>query len=176
MKNQLLDKALEFTLAAEGGFAHVKGDRGGPTNYGVTQATFDTYRRIHRLPPIPVKGLNLETAKRIYHDLFWLPLRPDYMADNLAVAAFDYAVHSGVTSVVRRLQRLLKVKDDGIIGPITKAALQQAGDSLTRPLLVQRLGFLRGLAREASQKKFLKGWENRVFNLANFLGVALAHE
>ena len=153
----------------EGGYVNDPDDSGGPTNLGVTQAAYDEYRARRGLPRVSVKYITPDQAKQFYFDAYWTPLKPDLMIPELAIAAFDFGVNSGPHRAIRKLQATLGLKDDGFIGPMTKAALQKATLEDVTNYLFTRLRFVRLIG--VKKKKYLKGWQNRVFNLANYLGL-----
>jgi len=165
-------KALKFTLAFEGGYSNHPADRGGATNFGITQKTYDIFNAELGLDAKDVKAIKPAEVETIYLADYWERLSPAAMTEKLQIAAFDFAVNSGVGRATSYLQRAAGVKPDGIIGPKTEAKLQELGDALLQPYLQARLDFLRRIAR-GSQKQFLAGWESRVSRLAKSLGVKL---
>lgn len=76
----------------------------------------------------------------------------------------------GPRQAVKLLQRALRscgahVADDGILGPLTKQAVQAAHpDLLVAALRSEAAGFYRALAQQKPEnEKFLKGWLNRCY-------------
>jgi lysozyme family protein len=65
------------------------------------------------------------------------------------------------------VQTILGVKPDGAVGPVTLKAINSADPAeLYRRLMNARVGwFEKIVARNPSQKKFLKGWLNRLKRL-----------
>ena len=61
MSKENFEKAMKFVFSIEGGYSDKKNDRGGKTNYGVTQTTYDEYRKS--------KNLELESVKNIPNKL-----------------------------------------------------------------------------------------------------------
>lgn len=70
-----------------------------------------------------VLALTREQAAEIYETHFWRVMRCGEMPYGLALAVFDGAVNQGTGITPRLLQRAAGVIDDGIIGPVTLAAV-----------------------------------------------------
>ena len=115
--------ALKFTLFAEGGYSDNSADSGGPTNYGITQGTWDAYTAAQGLVPSPVDKLPLSTAKAIYQHMYWEAGHCPELPEKLAICHFDWCVNHGVGGAALTLQAALGVSQDGDIGPITLAAV-----------------------------------------------------
>jgi lysozyme family protein len=98
---------------------------------------------------------------------YWDKCKADQI-DNQKIAEIiaDWCVNSG-TARIRDVQAILGVKPDGVVGAITLTAINRANsDELYRRLMNARIGwFERIVARDPSQKKFLKGWMNRLKRL-----------
>ncbi len=99
----------------------------------------------------------------IYYNEYWLAARCNFMQGPLDLVHFDTSVNFGVFTANKFLQRALGVVDDGLIGPVTLAALRSAQpNSVARSICDQRIQFRhnRVLAHPELQK-FLLGWLNR---------------
>ncbi len=142
----LLQKALDFTLQWEGHFVNNPADKGGPTNYGITQHTYNLYRNSHGLSVQSVQKISSMEVQAIYQELFWLPLSPENLSPRLAVAAFDWAVNSGVGRIKHELQ------------------IYHDAESLCnrREAFYKQIGI-------GSQHQFLTGWLNRLNALRTYL-------
>jgi lysozyme family protein len=165
-------RALAFVLKAEGGYTNHPSDRGGPTNKGILQREYDQYRRDNGLPSADVRDiLNAEVEDIYLHD-YWLAGRCDRMPWPVSLAHFDACVNTGVAQAAKFLQRTVGTRDDGVVGPLTLAALTSALErespgALAARLARQRIAFYRGLAkRDPEQRVFLKGWLNRLEKLS----------
>lgn len=164
------DEALKFTLKWEGGVAHrsKEADPGGLTNRGVTQATYNSYRKSRGLGDKSVIFMTDRELEDIYRKNYWDKIYVEEMPERIAIAAFDFAVHSGPNRAVKYLQKLLGVNADGVIGPITKQALENCDEPETLKHYIQRREmFLRNLPNF----KHNPGWMNRTHDLKKFLGV-----
>ena len=152
------DQAFDILLKHEGGFSDHPADRGGKTRYGITEAVAREvgYRG-------DMRELPLDLAKRIYKDRYWDAVRADELPEAVRYAVFDAAVNSGPRQAIRWLQRAVGVRDDGIIGPQTLAAVRAANpERLLRRFLSQRLRFMTNLPNWGS---FSRGWARRIADL-----------
>ena len=153
------DRALPLVLAHEGGFVNHPRDPGGATNKGITIGTFRRY-----VPGATVADLrNISDAMvaQIYRDGYWNMVSADDLPAGLDYAVFDWAVNSGPRRAAIGLQRLVNVADDGVIGPITLAAVRSHGgvETLIKRYCAERLRFKRALS---TWDAFGRGWTNRV--------------
>ena len=67
------ETVMDYVFKSEGGFRDSKNDLGGRTDKGVTQTTYDLWRKKKGLAPKDVKGISNEEAKQLYYEEFWLP-------------------------------------------------------------------------------------------------------
>ena len=152
------DQAFDILLKHEGGFSDHAADPGGKTRFGITEAVAREvgYRG-------DMRELPMDLAKRIYKDRYWDAVRGDELPEAVRYAVFDAAVNSGPRQAILWLQRAVGVKDDGIIGPVTLAAVR-AGDPehLVRRMLAQRLRFMASLPNWPA---FGRGWARRIADL-----------
>ena len=166
-------KALRFILRWEGGFVDDPADRGGRTNRGVTQRTYDSWRSRQGLAPRDVKDIEEAEVSAIYEGDYWIPPRCDILASPLDLAEFDTAVNMGVRRSVRILQTVLGCGVDGAFGDTTKTAAANCdpGDAVVQYCKV-REGIYRGIVqRDPTQARFLKGWMNRLNALRAEAGI-----
>jgi len=80
----------------------------------------------------------------------------------LALHVFDFAVNAGVGKAIRTLQKIAKVQQDGIIGPITLAAIKSNPEMVYIKYYSSRLIFYRDISTINNNRKFLGGWLKRV--------------
>ena len=155
------DKCLAFTLQFEGGFVNNPDDPGGPTNFGVTQATLSVF--LGRQASIDeVRALTPAKVAPIYKLKFWDHVNGDDVPVGVDLAVFDFGVHSGPSRGVIGLQRALGLADDGKVGPITLGAAAKADPKeLINGICDERLAFLKQLK---VFQKFKAGLTNRVAN------------
>lgn len=159
--------ALPVILKFEGGFVDDSDDRGGATNKGITQGTYDAWRRGRGVPTRSVKLLEDGEVLDIYHKGYWMAAKADAVPWPLSVGHFDAAVNHGVTNAWKIMQRALGVADDGIPGPKTLTALQLAdpGNLVWEWLKARAAFYARIVQGSPSQAKFLRGWLNRVLDV-----------
>ncbi len=151
-----------FILSWEGGFANVKGDRGGATNKGVTIAT---YRSVFGA------GKTVENLKNmtdfqwmiIFRKHFWNRWKADNIkTQSIANLLVDWVWASGAYGV-KLPQKVLGVEIDGLVGEKTLAAINNYPNQqeLFNKLWKERKEFFERIGR-GTQAKFLKGWLNRL--------------
>lgn len=161
--SQAFRAALYFTLRWEGGLSDHESDRGGLTKYGISQRAY---------PDVDILNLTEEQAAEIYERDYWLPIQGDSLPEFVAFVLFDHAVNSGPRAAVKALQRLVGTRADGQIGPVTLRAVElHPEQDLAQDLIEARASFLIKLAhRRPDQRVFLRGWMNRLLDLAFTLG------
>ena len=151
---------LEWTGLSEGGYVNHKNDPGGPTDRGITQATFNAWNRVKGRPQKTVKGISKAEANEIIVSQYLSPVRFNDLPTGLDYAVADFAINSGPSRAARELQKLLGVKQDGVIGLKTLAAIK-ARDSQT--LIVEycfrRINFMQSLKIWPT---FKNGWTTGV--------------
>ena len=157
------DEALRELLKSEGGYTNHPLDPGGPTNFGIT--IFD-YRKYVKpdADANDIKNMKLSEAVTIYKAKYWDALRCDDLPPGLDYSVFDFGVNSGISRSAKYLQRLVGVKDDGVIGPKTIEAVNRYvvmhGIKQLEDLFNgARLTFLHGLI---TWPVFGRGWGSRV--------------
>ena len=155
-------RSLELVLRFEGGYVNHPDDPGGPTNKGITLAT---YRRFVNASGTiaDLKAIRPQEVAKVYRHQYWDAIRGDDLPDGVDFATFDFAVNSGPKRAAQYLQRVVGAKDDGDIGPATLAAVKgKASATVINDLCDKRLGFLQGLK---TWKTFKGGWSARVSNV-----------
>jgi lysozyme family protein len=144
------DTAFDRVLGSEGGYSNDPADPGGETQWGISKRSY---------PNVDIKNLSLNGAKAIYLRDFWMPLTLDKMPESVLFQAFDFAVNSGISTAIRKLQRAVGVADDGHWGPISQAAMARTSESdAIMRFVAERLDFWRALS---TWPRFGKGWAGR---------------
>jgi lysozyme family protein len=75
-----------------------------------------------RLDKSEVRALARAEAAAIYKSLYWDGCNGDALPAGLDLMLFDFAVNSGPVKAIKTLQGVLKVRADGLVGPLTLAA------------------------------------------------------
>ena len=160
------DKYAPLLHSLEKGVANDKDDKGGFTVDGVTLNTFRRYYGEYKTE-MDLRNITTFQWKNIMKSGYWDVCKADQI-DNQKIAEIiaDWCVNSG-TARVRDVQTILGVKPDGAVGPVTLKAINSADpEELYRRLMTARIGwFEKIVVRNPSQKKFLKGWLNRLKRL-----------
>jgi len=162
-------KYLFRTLAYEGGLNEEELGGGGVSNAGVTQETYDSYRKRNKLPTRPVSEATAKEVKNIYYTDYYKTPRINELQSRLSGVAFDFAAHSSPSTAIKKLQRIVGTKADGIIGKNTKTAITKyinkyGEDKLLREYVNEREQFLNNLYQNnpAKYQNVYKGWMNRL--------------
>ncbi len=145
----LFKKALQFVLNREGGYVNNPNDKGGATNKGITQNTYNAYLQSKGLSRKDVRNITQAEVEDIYYTRYWKTAGCDKMSPVFAVICFDTAVNMGVGRVKPFLQACQYTDPDVFI--------------------LERIRKYNEFAKVASQRGFLHGWLNRVFALVDFI-------
>lgn len=143
--------SINRVLKIEGGYVNDPTDPGGETNFGISKRAY---------PNLNIKTLTRDQAVQIYWTDFWQLIKADAMPSVLAYQVLDFAVNSGISTALRKLQVALGVADDGHWGPVTQAAVIATQPAvLTFNFLAERLDFMRKLS---NWKSAGAGWSARI--------------
>lgn len=181
------DKALESLLEDEGGWVDDPADKGGETYCGISRqyhpdwdgwTIVDTCLLSEEFSVCLKRNNELQWKvrffyKRYFWELFWGDRIRD---EGLATRLLSIAVNMGVTRAILFLQQALNVlerdesfdKDileDGVYGSLTNGALGRCSDKdyLLKILTIfQGAHYLDNVRKVPSQKRFIRGWINRL--------------
>lgn len=162
------DACLDFVLQWEGGYVNHKNDRGGATNRGITQATYDNWRVRNGLSRNPVSGISGAEVEAIYRNGYWNVVCGNDLAEPLDLCVFDAAVQHGPGRAAKWLQRVVGTIQDGKIGAKTLTALAvmveaEGLDNVLDNYMAIRDGFYHEIVEnDPNQFVFLQGWMNRL--------------
>jgi lysozyme family protein len=139
------DRVISEIIRREGGYVNHPADRGGLTKYGITAATLGRWRKLGRdATADEIKDLAEPEARQIYRAEYLFGPRFDQVRDiRLQGLLVDCGVNSGPGQAAKWLQRAVGVAADGIVGPATLTAVNNADAVvLHNRLLAQRIRFL----------------------------------
>lgn len=136
------DRALPHILKYEGGWWPGNAGDPNPTNFGITQATYDRFRDSLGVARQSVRHIARHEVEDIYETRYWQPLGCDRHPWPVCLVLLDTGVNHGVG----RARQFLRE-----VGPHPEALLQR------------RERFYHAIvARRPETKQFLKGWLNRM--------------
>jgi len=176
-----IDAMIDDVIRREGGYSDHPNDRGGPTNYGITQQVARAYGFLADMRTLPRSA-----AVNIYKTRYWTGPKFDQVAaicPAIGDELFDTAVNMGPATAGKFLQRALNVLNrgavdypdlpvDGNVGPVSLAALKAymakrgtAGGEVLRKAIdgLQCARYVEIAEGNPSQESFVYGWiSNRI--------------
>lgn len=176
-----IDKMIDEVIRREGGYSNHPADRGGPTNWGITEQVARAYGFLADMKTLPRSA-----AVNIYKTRYWTGPKFDQVAalcPAIGDELFDTGINMGPATAGKFLQRALNVlnrgaKDypdigtDGAIGPMTLAALKgfmkkrgAEGGEVLRKVLdgLQCARYVEIAEKNPTQESFVYGWvANRI--------------
>ena len=146
-------RCIDRILAEEGGLSDHPADPGGLTHYGISQRAY---------PQLDIAALTLADAKALYRRDYWQVLHGDQLPSGLDLLMLDCAINQGPVTAIKLLQRALRIRDDGLIGPET---LNAAADAM--PGLLDAFAAERALRYELNPNEatFGRGWYRRLLRM-----------
>jgi lysozyme family protein len=181
----LFDKIIDVILQNEGGFQKDPDDYGnwtGPnctgelvgTKYGIAARYFRGI--VQAMFGVDIPDITIDQAKIVYHKYFWVPMNLEGIRDQeLVLHIFDHGVNSNKRLAIRMVQKIMEIKADGIVGPITLNAIN---NFKPRSKVIEGYGLLYTLAeyykyarychyvdqirKYPRKRRFYKGWINRI--------------
>ena len=143
MYDKNFEKIVQLVFGSEGGFSNHPNDRGGRTNYGVTQSTYNGWRRKKGLSVKDVFYITKEEAKQLYYEEFWKASGADKLTDpREAYILFDMAVNSSPYEA--------------------KKLFKQSNENFYKFLKNRKIFYKNLIDRRPDQKVFEKGWMSRL--------------
>lgn len=171
MYSNSFDKIFKYVLMVEGGYTDDAYDAGGKTNWGIIEE--EARRHGYRGD---MRNLTKDLAKEIYFKDYFKKNRLDEIKDEkIQLSVFDWLVNSGKWGGVYFQHALNELGAglvvDGVIGQKTIAAANMSkGEDILKIYHENQRQYYKNLAaRKPSQKKFLRGWLNRVDAKEKFL-------
>lgn len=153
------ERIFNRILEDEGGYVNNPHDNGGATNLGVTQKVFNDYLAASGQKPYSVKMITRQQARAIFNVKYWMASKGDKLQHGWDYAIVDMAYNSGPGRAARLAQTVLGLEPDGVLGPISIAAIHHAPLEKLNEFNDKRLAFLKTLD---DWPHFGKGWSARV--------------
>lgn len=149
------DLIFDRVVGHEQGYVNNPKDPGGETKWGISKRSY---------PRLNIKNLTREGARDVYREDFWNRINGDRLIergfDGVSFQLMDFALHSGIETAVRYLQRACGVADDGHWGPISQKALERKSETdLIMLLNSERLDFMTRLSNWPDASR---GWARRI--------------
>lgn len=176
-----IQEIIDEIINKEGGFVDHPDDRGGPTNFGITFATYKRYKTDATIEDL--KNLPRKDAYAIYENQYYKRTNINQLfsiSELISSEVLDTAINMGPQVAISFLQTSLNafnnkqqfysdITVDGIIGKATLNALtayKQRRGTLGEIVLLKALNCLQGAryielsqTREANES-FIFGWLN----------------
>lgn len=181
----LFERCIGIILKSEGGYQCDERDYGnwtGPnrtgeligTNHGIAARYFN--ETVKRRFGVMIKELTRDQAKEIYFDYFWKPMNLEGIANHdLVLHIFDHGINANKRLAIRMIQRIVFVKTDGFLGPITEKAINEfkpytkviQGYGLLRDIIdhykyARHLHYADQVRKYPIKAAFYKGWIIRI--------------
>lgn len=163
-------EAYQEVIKNEGVYSKDPTDTGGRTVLGISEnnwPNWDGWKIVDTLLSAKDMATHQELQKKVqifYLNNFWNPIKGDEIhSQMIANSILDFGVNAGVKVSVRLAQKVVGVKDDGIIGNNTLNALNFFDERLfiAEFKLAKIDRYCDIVDANASQLRFLKGWIRR---------------
>ena len=142
--------ALKNVLKSEGKYVNNPNDKGGPTNMGITQDTYDDFCKRNGLKTKDVKNLSTNEAMQVYYKDYWVKTGLDKEEDPIkALILFDTATLHGRGR--------------------TKEFYKKSNGDLNKFLDLREKHYIKKVESDPTQKEFFNGWINRNNRLKEIL-------
>lgn len=174
--------ALAYILPNEAGYVNNPSDKGGPTNYGITQRTLDAWNAAHPEMGFPasVADLTPDQAGAIYQADYWPDGMEQITSQAVASKMLDIMVNFGVSGGMKIIQQAANTlvtpgtAVDGNLGPDAINTINSADESDMLAALVAALTvhYQSIAASDPSQQTFLAGWLARAARTPGIIAIA----
>lgn len=157
-------RAVEYLIERIEGGGEVIFDSGGLTRWGISG-------KAH--PLLDIRNLTKEEAIGIYWQEYWEANHCGLLPGPLSLMVFDGCVNASAVGVIRLLQSLVRVREDGVIGKATANAVWNypTQAELRARFTEIRLRHYESLVKEKpSYVKYIHGWRLRCCRVADEAG------
>lgn len=157
------DLMIPFIKKWEGGWANDPDDNGGCTMSGITIGTYRQYCGTNKTCE-DLKRITEEEWLHIFKKGFWDKMRADDIENqSVAQLCVQMGWGSGIRTVIKKIQATLGCEVDGVVGPQTLCALNNTDSrKVFETLWNMRYSWLCQISQKGNNKKYLKGWLNRL--------------
>lgn len=173
----MIEDIITDVLQAEGGdtYTNDPDDRGGPTKWGITLKSWQEYRGHDLVTADDVKEITEAQARDFYEDKYIVGPKFNQLAEMLVPLVVDCAVNHGVSRAAKWLQYAVGSGTDGVIGPKTIQASQEASVACTYlQICATRVRFYGSIVgNDHTQAKFAHGWNTRAAKWLDRLALQL---
>ncbi len=164
MNKRFLD-IYRIVMEYEGGYVNHPNDPGGETYKGISRRAHPDWKGwelIDQKKPVPE-----QLVQEFYYNNYWVRLRADEMPYPIGEYLFDFGVNAGIIRAVITVQKILNVKVDGVLGPVTIGAIQkQDPQKLMYELLKERVSYYTTITMRNSRfQVFFLGWIRRTIEV-----------
>ena len=104
-----------------------------------------------------MRKLTKEMVAPLYRQQYWDVCNCDDLPAGVDYLAFDFSVNAGSFRAIKTIQRALNITADGVIGPVTLKAIQDAEEFIDNFTAAKEV-FYRSLSNFPT---FGRGWLNR---------------
>ena len=154
------DTSLSHVLKSEGLWSDNPADPGGATMKGITLAVYREWKRNPHITKEELRVIPDEDVYNLYKQNYWDKVHGDDLPAGVDYAVFDSAVNMGVGRAAKLIQEAAGVTADGVLGPASLSAIQQADTKeLIEKFSELKDNFYKSLPTFST---FGKGWLNRV--------------
>jgi lysozyme family protein len=146
-------------------FETVPGDNGGCTKYGIILDDMKEFFQAPDLTCEDVEALDEVTAAKMTKEMYWDYFHADDIRNqSLAEFIVDGGFNQGRRLIAKYVQFIVGVSNDGVVGEFTLQAINDAFSKDVFSALKDRRTkrYTAIVDSNPKQKKFLKGWFNRL--------------
>lgn len=118
------DPILAFTLTEEGKLENNPADPAGITYAGIPLRSYRNLMHNQALTVVDLEAITPGAEAAFYRAGYWVTIDGDNLPSGVDAIVFDFGVNTGPGTSERILQRAVRVAEDGVIGPITLAAVK----------------------------------------------------
>jgi len=162
------EKALNEVLKDEGGYVKDPLDNGGETFKGISRRYFPKWEGWDIVDVNHFDERLDDLVSKFYKHYFWDTLKlDDVQSPFIAEMLFNVGINQGKKVVTKKVQRILGVSVDGIIGPKTISALNSVDEGkFVFQFILETIDlYVHIVNTHTNQRKFLLGWLNRAMRL-----------